>query len=122
MDEGRGYRCEYGPWCPYRRAAMAKALDLSKIAAVGLNVYERDPLVIERLLRSPPALMVPHLGSHTVERLAKMETCAMENARRVAVGEPLLTPVPKHIHSSRGGICLLLACINREEDTSSAAR
>ncbi|KAE8390246.1 D-isomer specific 2-hydroxyacid dehydrogenase [Aspergillus alliaceus] len=67
-------------------AAMAKALDLGKIAAVGLNVYE---------------LMVPHLGTHTVETLAKMETCATENARRVAVGEPLLTPVPKHIHSKR---------------------
>ncbi|KAB8232879.1 D-isomer specific 2-hydroxyacid dehydrogenase [Aspergillus alliaceus] len=88
-------------------AAMAEALDLGKIAAVGLNAYE---------------LMVPHLGTHTVETLAKMETCATENARRVAVGEPLLTPVPKHIHSSRGGICLMLACINREKDTSSAAR
>ncbi|KAB8261363.1 D-isomer specific 2-hydroxyacid dehydrogenase [Aspergillus pseudonomiae] len=58
-------------------AAMAKALDSGKI-------NER-------------ALMVPHLGTHTVETLAKMETWAMENARRAALGKRLFSPIPEHI-------------------------
>lgn len=79
-------------------AAMAKALDSGKIASVGLDVYENEPRVNERLLGNDRALMVPHLGTHTVETLAKMETWAMENARRAALGEKLLSPVPEHVH------------------------
>lgn len=79
-------------------AAMAKALDSGKIASVGLDVYENEPRVNERLLGNDRALMVPHLGTHTVETLAKMETWAMENARRAALGEKLLSPVPQHVH------------------------
>ncbi|KAE8164981.1 D-isomer specific 2-hydroxyacid dehydrogenase [Aspergillus tamarii] len=78
-------------------AAMAKALDSGKIASVGLDVYENEPRVNECLLQNDRALMVPHLGTHTVETLAKMETWAMENARRAALGEKLLSPVPEHI-------------------------
>ncbi|KAB8204984.1 D-isomer specific 2-hydroxyacid dehydrogenase [Aspergillus parasiticus] len=78
-------------------AAMAKALDSGKIASVGLDVYENEPRVNERLLGNDRALMVPHLGTHTVETLAKMETWAMENARRAALGENLLSPVPEHV-------------------------
>ncbi|KAE8417822.1 hypothetical protein BDV36DRAFT_309069 [Aspergillus pseudocaelatus] len=78
-------------------AAMAKALGSGKIASVGLDVYENEPRVNECLLQNDRALMVPHLGTHTVETLAKMETWAMENARRAALGEKLISPVPEHI-------------------------
>ncbi|PCD41237.1 hypothetical protein AU210_003794 [Fusarium oxysporum f. sp. radicis-cucumerinum] len=76
--------------------ALAEALDSGKIAAVGLDVYEHEPMINERLLKNERALLVPHLGTHTVETLTKMETCAMKNARRAVLGEPLLTPVPEH--------------------------
>ncbi|GAB1208534.1 hypothetical protein APSETT445_007285 [Aspergillus pseudonomiae] len=78
-------------------AAMAKALDSGKIASVGLDVYENEPRVNERLLQNERALMVPHLGTHIVETLAKMETWAMENARRAALGKRLFSPIPEHI-------------------------
>lgn len=78
-------------------AAMADALESGKIGAVGLDVYEREPVINEKLLRQERALMVPHLGTHTTETLAKMEAWAMENARRAVLGEPLLSPVPEHI-------------------------
>lgn len=74
-------------------AAMAEALERGKIAAVGLDVYEREPEVNEVLMGNERALLVPHLGTHTTETLAKMEALAMENARRGCVGEPLLTVV-----------------------------
>ncbi|KAM0084922.1 hypothetical protein ACKRZS_002869 [Fusarium odoratissimum] len=76
--------------------ALAEALDSGKIASVGLDVYEHEPMINERLLKNERALLVPHLGTHTVETLTKMETCAMKNARRAVLGEPLLTPVPEH--------------------------
>ncbi|KAH8878806.1 2-hydroxyacid dehydrogenase UNK4.10 [Thozetella sp. PMI_491] len=79
-------------------AAMAEALDSGKIAAVGLDVYEHEPIVDNRLVQNPRALLVPHLGTHTTETLAKMEIWAMENARRAVLGEPLLSPVPEHAH------------------------
>jgi glyoxylate reductase len=79
-------------------AAMAEALDNGKIAAVGLDVYEREPVVDERLVKNERALLMPHLGTHTTETLAKMEMWAMENARRAVLGEPLLSPVPEHLH------------------------
>lgn len=78
-------------------AAMAKALDDGHIAAVGLDVYENEPAVDERLVKNERALLVPHLGTHTTETLAKMESLAMENARRGVCGEKLLTIVPEHL-------------------------
>jgi glyoxylate reductase len=77
-------------------AAMADALESNHIAAVGLDVYEREPDINERLMKQDRALMVPHMGTHTTETLGKMEEWAMENVRRAIVGEPLLSPVPEH--------------------------
>jgi len=54
-------------------AAMADVLDLGRIASVGLDVYENEPVVNEKLVKNERALLVPHLGTHTVEMLAKME-------------------------------------------------
>ena len=79
-------------------AALADALESGHVAAVGLDVYEKEPEVNEKLMRQKRALMVPHLGTHTTETLAKMEAWAMENARRAIVGEALLSPVPEHLH------------------------
>lgn len=77
-------------------AAMADALESGHIASVGLDVYEKEPVVHKTLLSNERALLVPHLGTHTTETLAKMERTAMENARRAVCGERLLTPVPEH--------------------------
>lgn len=79
-------------------AAMADALESNHIGAVGLDVYEKEPEINEKLMKQPRALLVPHVGTHTTETLAKMETWAMENARRAIAGETLLSPVPEHQH------------------------
>lgn len=76
-------------------AALADALEMGHIAAVGLDVYEEEPKVHPKLVANPKALLVPHLGTHTTETLAKMESLAMENARRGVLGEKLLTIVPE---------------------------
>ncbi|OIW32821.1 hypothetical protein CONLIGDRAFT_694989 [Coniochaeta ligniaria NRRL 30616] len=76
-------------------AAMAKALDQGHVASVGLDVYEREPQIDERLMKNERALLIPHLGTHTTETLAQMEELAMENARRGVLGEELVTVVPE---------------------------
>jgi glyoxylate reductase len=81
-------------------AAMAAALKEGKIGAVGLDVYENEPEIHPDLITQQRALLVPHLGTHTTETLAKMETLAMENARRAVCGEELLTIVPEHLPKS----------------------
>ena len=78
-------------------AAMAAALESGKIASVGLDVYEREPEINESLAKNSRALLIPHLGTHTTETLAKMEGLAMENARRGCLGEPLLTVVAEQL-------------------------
>ena len=77
-------------------AAMADALETNHIGAVGLDVYEKEPEINAKLLQQQRAFMVPHVGTHTTETLAKMETWAMENVRRAIASEPLLSPVPEH--------------------------
>lgn len=78
-------------------AAMAQALDDGHLAAVGLDVYEKEPEVHPGLVANERALLVPHLGTHTAETLCKMETLATENARRAVCGEQLLTVVPEQL-------------------------
>jgi glyoxylate reductase len=83
-------------------AAMAAALESGKIASVGLDVYEREPEINESLAKNSRALLIPHLGTHTTETLAKMEGLAMENARRGCLGEPLLTVVAEQLERTNG--------------------
>ena len=47
-------------------AALADALDDGGIGAAGLDVYEREPEVPERLLAAPNCALLPHVGSATV--------------------------------------------------------
>ncbi|KAB5511688.1 D-isomer specific 2-hydroxyacid dehydrogenase [Coniochaeta sp. 2T2.1] len=75
--------------------ATAIALDKGHIASVGLDVYEAEPEVEERLVKNERALLIPHLGTHTTETLAQMEEFAMENARRAVLGEELLNVAPE---------------------------
>lgn len=80
-------------------AAMAAALEKGKIGSVGLDVYEREPEIDASLMKNERALLIPHLGTHTTETLAKMESLAMDNARRGVLGQPLLTIVPEQLEN-----------------------
>lgn len=47
--------------------ALAKALDSGKVAGVGLDVYEFEPDIHPGVLNHPNSLLVPHMGTYTVE-------------------------------------------------------
>jgi glyoxylate reductase len=74
-------------------AALAEALAERRIAAAGLDVYEREPRVEPGLLGLDNVVLSPHLGSATVETRAAMAELAARNAISVLSGQGPLTPV-----------------------------
>lgn len=74
-------------------AALAEALAENRIAAAGLDVYEREPKVVARLLELDNVVLSPHLGSATVETRTAMAELAARNAISVLSGQGPLTPV-----------------------------
>ena len=48
-------------------AALAEALENDAIFAAGLDVFEREPKVDPRLLNLENVVVIPHLGSATVD-------------------------------------------------------
>jgi lactate dehydrogenase-like 2-hydroxyacid dehydrogenase len=60
-------------------AALAEALAERRIAAAGLDVYEREPEVEPMLLSLPNAVLLPHLGSATIEARTAMGMQAADN-------------------------------------------
>jgi glyoxylate reductase len=75
-------------------AALAAALAEGTIAAAGLDVFEDEPRVHPALLELENAVLVPHLGSATVETRAAMAELAARNAIAIATGAEPPTPVP----------------------------
>jgi glyoxylate reductase len=59
--------------------ALADALATGEIFAAGLDVFEREPEVTERLLELENAVVIPHLGSATVDTRNAMGDLAVDN-------------------------------------------
>lgn len=47
--------------------ALVKALDSGKVWSVGLDVYEEEPKVHPGLVANPHVMLLPHMGTWTVE-------------------------------------------------------
>jgi glyoxylate reductase len=47
--------------------ALVAALDSGQVASVGLDVYENEPAIHPGLLANPHVILVPHMGTWTVE-------------------------------------------------------
>ena len=73
--------------------ALANALIRKTIAGAGLDVYENEPKVNEKLLNLDNVVLLPHLGSATVETRTAMATTAANNALEILKGNKPLNPV-----------------------------
>ena len=73
--------------------ALANALVNKTIAGAGLDVYENEPKVNEKLLKLDNVVLLPHLGSATVETRTAMATTAANNAIEILSGNKPLNPV-----------------------------
>ena len=66
--------------------ALVDALKSGEIAGAGLDVFENEPAVNPGLLELDNAVLIPHLGSATVETRAAMADIAATNALAILAG------------------------------------
>jgi phosphoglycerate dehydrogenase-like enzyme len=72
-------------------AALVTALSQGRLRAAGLDVFAEEPLPRGHPLTAlPNVVLAPHLAWLTVETLERSLEVAVENCRRLALGEPLL--------------------------------
>jgi glyoxylate reductase len=67
-------------------AALVAALEEGHLGGAGLDVYEREPEVHPGLLARGNVVLLPHLGSATIETRTAMADLAVENVRAVLAG------------------------------------
>jgi glyoxylate reductase len=71
--------------------ALADALDTGALFAAGLDVYEHEPVVSERLRRSPRTVLLPHVGSATAtvrQRMLRSALLAVRNWLTTGTEDP----------------------------------
>lgn len=74
-------------------AALIDALEERRIGGAGLDVYENEPQVPDRLKALDNATLLPHLGTATLEVREEMGRLAVANLRAFFAEEPLPNPV-----------------------------
>lgn len=74
-------------------AALVAALEAGEIAGAGLDVFEAEPTVHEGLIDRDDVVLLPHLGSATVETRTAMAELAAQNVLDVLAGKRPVTPV-----------------------------
>jgi glyoxylate reductase len=74
-------------------AALVVALEAGEIAGAGLDVFEDEPRVHPRLLDRDDVVLLPHVGSATVETRTAMADLAVANVLSVLAGDGAVTPV-----------------------------
>jgi hydroxypyruvate reductase len=75
--------------------ALIEALEAGTIAGAGLDVFEDEPRVPQRLLDLHKVVLTPHIGSATHATRQAMADLAANNLAAHFAGKPLLTPVPE---------------------------
>jgi lactate dehydrogenase-like 2-hydroxyacid dehydrogenase len=76
-------------------AALIDALERGVIAAAGLDVFENEPNVPERLRALPQVVLAPHIGSATGQTRQAMADLAFANLKAHFSGQPLPSAVPE---------------------------
>jgi glyoxylate reductase len=66
--------------------ALVKALKNRRIAGAGLDVFEEEPTIQKGLRTLPNVILLPHLGSATVETRIRMGWMVIENIQAVLKG------------------------------------
>ena len=74
--------------------ALADALKLGIIAGAGLDVYEREPAIHSALVQLEQVVLLPHLGSATLQARVQMGLVCLKNIQAVLDGRP----APNQLH------------------------
>jgi len=81
-------------------AALVDALKAGQIAGAGLDVYENEPETHPGLVDLDNVVLLPHLGSATIETRTAMGVLAAENAVLALRGERPKSPVNPEVLES----------------------
>ncbi|MDI6627939.1 MAG: 2-hydroxyacid dehydrogenase [Rhodococcus sp. (in: high G+C Gram-positive bacteria)] len=73
--------------------ALIELLAAGKLAGAGLDVFAHEPNVPDALVAMDNVVLLPHVGSATVETRAAMEALTLENLDRFLADGTLVTPV-----------------------------
>ncbi|KOS19449.1 putative 2-hydroxyacid dehydrogenase [Escovopsis weberi] len=76
-------------------AALVTALNDGTVSSVGLDVFEKEPEIHSGLIKHPRALLLPHMGTWTVETQTKMEEWAIGNVLAALKEQKLTSVIPE---------------------------
>ena len=62
-------------------AALAGMLERGELGGAGLDVFEHEPTVNPKLLKLPNVVLLPHMGSSTIEARVDMGEKVIVNIR-----------------------------------------
>jgi glyoxylate reductase len=69
-------------------SALVAALTNGEIAGAGLDVFEEEPTVHPKLASLPQVVLLPHLGSATMETRMEMGMTCVRNIEAALSGRP----------------------------------
>ncbi|MBY6676678.1 2-hydroxyacid dehydrogenase [Rhodococcus sp. BP-332] len=73
--------------------ALVEALQSGRLAGAGLDVFAHEPEVPDALRALDTVVLLPHVGSATVQTRAAMEALTLENLNSFLADGTLVTPV-----------------------------
>ena len=79
-------------------AALVLALQEGRLGYAGLDVFEAEPKVPEALLTMPNVVLLPHVGSATIETRQDMGDLVCDNLTQFLEDGTTITPVPECAH------------------------
>ena len=75
-------------------AALVDALKTGIITGAGLDVYEQEPAIHPALAQMKQVILLPHLGSATLQARVQMGMVCLENIQAVLDGRPAPNQIP----------------------------
>ena len=79
-------------------AALVDALKSGQVWSCGLDVFEDEPKVHPGLINNPSVMLLPHMGTWTIETQTAMEEWCISNVRSALEKGQLRSPVPEQVH------------------------
>ena len=75
--------------------ALVAALATGRLGSAGLDVFVEEPKIPDALKAMDNVVLLPHVGSATIETRAAMGALTVDNLLKFLEDETLLTPVPE---------------------------
>ena len=76
-------------------SALVSALESGQVRSAGLDVFEKEPEIHQGLIDNPNVLLLPHMGTWTIETQEDMERWCIGNVRTALEEGRLKSRVPE---------------------------